>query len=328
MVGLAPAVLIVAFLGSRADDAPRSDIQIRDGVADFHLGPDLVGSYRFKSADGALAKPYFWPLFAPNGAAVTRAWPMKPAGPGGFTDHVHQKSLWFCHGDVIPEGLDGLPKTKGVDGIDFWSEGKGHGVIVCTRERVERDRLVTDNEWRTADGRTLLDETRTIQLFRLPDARLFVFEIDLRAREAPIIFGDTKEGSFGVRVNDAIRAAKDGHIENADGKIGEANCWGQLSAWCDYSGLIDGKTVGIAVFDDPLNCYPAAWHVRSYGLMAANPFGRKRSGFPAMRGRSDLAKLAKGGRLKLRYGVVVHMGNAHDGKVAEHFKRFIELRVR
>jgi hypothetical protein len=47
-----------------------------------------------------------------------------------------------------------------------------------------------------------------------------------------------------------------------------------------------------------------------------------------MRGRSDPAKLAKGERLKLRYGVVVHMGNAHEAKLAEHFKRFTELRVK
>ena len=38
-----------------------------------------------------------------------------------------------------------------------------------------------------------------------------------------------------------------GKIQNADGKVGEKECWGQISNWCDYSGPIDGKQVGLAV---------------------------------------------------------------------------------
>jgi len=35
-----------------------------------------------------------------------------------------------------------------------------------------------------------------------------------------------------------------------------------------------GKTVGIAVFDHPSNPrHPTTWHVRDYGLFAANPLG-------------------------------------------------------
>jgi len=43
--------------------------------------------------------------------------------------------------------------------------------------------------------------------------------------------------------------------------------------WCDYYGSIGGKTVGIAMFDHPSNPrHPTTWHVRDYGLFAANPF--------------------------------------------------------
>ena len=35
-----------------------------------------------------------------------------------------------------------------------------------------------------------------------------------------------------------------------------------------------GKTYGVAVLDDPRNpLHPTRWHVRAYGLLAANPFG-------------------------------------------------------
>ena len=143
---------------------------------------------------------------------------------------------------------------------------------------------------------------------------------------APISFGDTKEGSFGVRVNDAITAAKGkGKIENAEGKTGEKDCWGRPSAWCDYSGPINNQTVGITIFDDPKNLSPASWHVRGYGLMAANPFGRGQS-FPGMKGRTDLVHLNRGDHLQLRYGILLHGGDAHAGQVAELYQRYLKLR--
>ena len=66
-------------------------------------------------------------------------------------------------------------------------------------------RVPTDNEWRTADGTKILDEHRTITVRDLGDARLIVLDIDLHASVCPITFGDTKEGSMGVRVNDEIK---------------------------------------------------------------------------------------------------------------------------
>ena len=171
-----------------------------------------------------------------------------------------------------------------------------------------------------------MDDMRAIHFHNFGDTRLFVFNIDLHASVCSITFGDTKEGSFGVRVNDLIREqGGKGKIENAEGNVGEKNCWGRISAWCDYSGPIDDKTVGIAVLADPKNPYPSCWHARGYGLMAANPFGRARSGFPAMKGKTDLVKLAKGEHLKLRYGLLIHPGDAKGGKVADYYKRFVKL---
>jgi hypothetical protein len=39
-----------------------------------------------------------------------------------------------------------------------------------------------------------------------------------------------------------------------------------------------------------------------------------------------LVKLAKGEHLKLRYGLLLHSGDAKDGKVAEYFQRFSKLK--
>ena len=98
--------------------------------------------------------------------------------------------------------------------------------------------------------------------------------------------------------------------------------WGKRSDWHDYSGTVDGKMVGIAIFDHPTNSQRAAWHTRAYGLMAANPFGRAGSGFPDVKGQTELVKLAKGDHLKLRYGILVHRGDAKESKLANIFKQF------
>jgi hypothetical protein len=288
-------------------------------------GTDLVARYHI---DADLAKPSFWPLQMPSGKPITRP-PFDPQGRQ-WKDHPHQKGAWFCHGDVIPEGLPLAHKIKGVEGVDFWSEAPGHGHIVCAKveppqQEKEHGWIKTFNDWRTADGQLILDEIRVIHLYNFGHAQLFVFDIDLHAGAQPITFGDTKEGSFGIRIHEQLQEkGGKGHLENADGKRGEVQCWGRQSAWCDYSGPLDGKMWGLAILDDPSNPYPACWHSRGYGLMAANPFGRARSGFPAVKGKTDLVRLAKGEHLKLRYGLLLHMGDAKDGKVGEYYDQFVK----
>jgi hypothetical protein len=317
-------------------------IKTADDKIEFFVGKQLISRYH---KDSSVAKPYFWPLNVVAGdklIPVTRAWPMEKGLPGESTDHVHQKSAWFCHGDVIPEGvpLKETEKVKGVEGVDFWSEAAGHGVIACIGvEEPKRDgshcQVTTRNEWRTAEGTRLLEETRIIHFYNLGGARLFVVETDLNASVCPITFGDTKEGSFGIRISDAITEEKvvdkkkvkgDGKIENAEGAVGEKACWGYPSGWCDYSGPTDGQTVGLAIFTDPSNPVASCWHSRGYGLMAANPFGREKSGFPGMKGKTDLFKLAKGEHLKMRFGLLLHTGDAKEGKVAEYYERFVKLK--
>jgi hypothetical protein len=297
----------------------------------FYLGESRVAAYH-----PGIAKPYLFPLRAPIGIGVTRSWPVEPK-PLVSMDHVHQKSAWFAHGEVTLE-RDGIANSKA---IDFWSEAPGHGNIALVQTPGRESELSLPklgkplrllHEWKTAEGQPLLTDTRTIGVYEVAPGRLVVFETDLLAKFGAVIFGDTKEGAFGVRVHDELRIGDRDHINpksritNAEGKQGEKACWGYTSNWCDYSGEIDGKPVGIALFDDLSNKPRSCWHVRDYGLMAANPFGRQKSGFPAMRGRTDLVRLAKDQHLKLRYGIYLHDGDASVGKVADAYEQFVKLR--
>lgn len=299
------------------------------GTLEIRAGDKLVATFQHAS----WSRPIFYPLHSPGGAVLTRSWPIVDGVPGEAKDHPWQKSAWFVHGDVIAEGRKLKTPRKGVDGTDFWADGlNGCGKIVCTKVEVKKATgnhlvIVTKNEWIDADGEKVLDETRTIHVHQLEGAWLIVVHSDLFASTSTIVFGDTKEGSFGIRINESITGKTGkGKIQNADGKIGEKACWGHPSAWCDYSGPIAGKEAGLAVLTDPKNPYPSCWHVREYGLMAANPFGRTKSGFPSMKGRTDVVRLEKGKHLEFRFGLLLHDGDAVSGRVADHYRTFVGLR--
>jgi methane monooxygenase PmoA-like len=336
-------VLAVAVSPSvaAADDA--SAVVTKDGI-EFKSGSTVVAKY---ATDAKYSKPFLYPLVAPNGVAVTRGWPVVKGLPGDVTtDHVHQRSVWFCHGDIIPEGIE--LKTKTADrhgrGVDFWSESKDkdgkprHGWMTVVKvgepKSIARNHVSveTRNEWKTTEGVKIMDEVRVIHFIDGAEGRLLGFDITLAASVCPIAFGDTKEGSFGIRVHDGLRPNQPtgATITTAEGKTfvpaekkltDNLPIWGHPSAWIDYSGTLDGKAVGVAVFDHPKNP-PASWHVRVYGLNAANPFARDQSDFPSQKGRTELLRIEKGSDLKLKYAVYAHTGDVKAGKVAEAYEAF------
>jgi hypothetical protein len=280
-----------------------------------------------------LAKPYFYPLTAPNGVAVTRPWPIERTGKPATTDHFHQKSAWFCHGDVIPEGIDLKTKDRGIAGVDFWAEGPKKGRIVHTGwVGTPGTEFTETTEWVTPDGVKLLDGVRKLTLAKTAVGYLILWDIELKANVYKIYFGDTKEGSMGIRIRDDFtlnsKTGKSGVVTSSDGQTFRHGArdnlpiWGRPADWNDYSGTADGQTAGVAIFDHPQNKPRADWHTRAYGLMAANPFGRSKSGFPSQKGKENLARIDKGGSLKLKYALYIHNGDAKAGKVAEVYEAF------
>jgi hypothetical protein len=332
------ALALLAAPAARAADVTAA--VTKDGV-EFKAGKEVVARY---VTDPKYPKPFLYPVLAPGGVPVTRGYPVEKGLPGeATTDHVHHKSVWFCHGDVIPEGVELKAKTmdKHGKGVDFWSEAKDkdgnrrHGQMTCVKVGEPKAAgggvgVETVNEWRTVEGQKIMDETRVVSFRDLPAGRLFTFDITLRAAVCPVSFGDTKEGSFGIRTHDALRPSRGpdgGTVTTADGKSfappqkDDLPIWGHPTAWIDYSGKVDDKPVGIAVFEGPDNP-KAGWHVRAYGLNGPNPFARGGSGFPSQKGKTDLLRIEKGGELKLRYAVYAHTGDAKTGKVAEAFEAF------
>ena len=257
------------------------------------------------------AKPILWPVLGPTGKPMTRAYPMGQM-PGEKKDHIHQRSFWFTHGAV--------------NGISFWDENRGHGTIVHRRfakvASGDEAVLVTENDWIGPDGRKVLTDERRLKFGAGPQVRWIDFDITLKASNGPVKFGDTKEGSFGLRVarSMTVDAKGGGRIINSRGQT-DRDAWGRKAAWVDYHGPVAGQTVGIAIMNHPSSFrFPTFWHVRTYGLFAANPFGRR--AFPDGGKQDGTYTLPEGRTITLRYRVWLHRGDEKQGHVAEAYAAY------
>jgi hypothetical protein len=112
-----------------------------------------------------------------------------------------------------------------------------------------------------------------------------------------------------------------GHIVNSEG-VRDGDTWGKRAAWVDYYGPVDGKTVGIAIFDHPSNPrHPTWWHVRDYGLFAANPFGLHEFEKKQPKGAGELIVPA-GKTISFKYRFYIHSGDDKEAKVGEAYKAY------
>jgi hypothetical protein len=270
-------------------------------TVEVKIDGELFTTLRY--ADGP--KPYFYPVIGPTGDPVTRSYPMEKVN-GETNDHPHHRSWWFTFGSV--------------NGIDFWSENAKAGRIFQTRLELQESgpvmgRIRTLNDWVAPNGKTVCQDTREIRIYRTSAGRLVDFDITVRATSGPVTFGDTKEGMMGVRVATSMDVdRKQGHIVNSRGAKDE-DAWGRRAEWCDYYGPVDGKTVGIAIMDHPSSFrHPTYWHVRTYGLFAANPFGVK--DFPNGTGKNGSYTIPNGGEMRFRYRVYVHNGTTEQADVS------------
>ena len=308
---------LIALQAAAATDVKltRADDRIR-----VEVGGKLFTEYVFKG----MPRPIMYPILTADGTEMTRNYPMKKGVPGEVEDHPHHRALWFTHGNV--------------NGIDFWAENnKECGKIL--NEAVEHSvkggvgTIKSRNKWVGADGTVHLTDETTISVHGSGDSRFIDYQVTLKApADKPVVFGDTKEGSMAIRLplwmTPSHRSGKKMHegkgtIINDSGQKNDAT-WGKKSTWVDYHAPKDGKVYGVAMFDHPKNPrHPTWWHVRSYALFAANPFGKHdfEPEHKANKKAGDLT-IPAGGSTTFRWRFYFHMGDEKAGKVAERYKEF------
>jgi len=277
-----------------------------------------------------LNRPYLHPLRSASGRVVNRSF---PAGqlPGETTDHPHHAGLFYGHGDV--------------NGYNYWAIEN-----VPTKPNPTMGRIVLKDvlsvkggkesgtvdvvfNWLTPDGTPLLIETRKMTFYAHPNLRIIDFDFDLAAI-GKVVFRDTKEGTFAMRMataleepsaqgqNAATGIPRTGTLMNAQGGTREANVWGKRSEWVDYSGTLDGEPVGVVMMDHPDNPrHPTYWHSRGYGLHSINPFGV--SDFLNDKTQNGSLTLEPGQHVRFRYRVIIHPAASRDS-LAGMYKQYAQ----
>jgi len=304
--------LLCASAAEDSTKAKTQGVQISEVPDRLHIeiNGKLFTEYFFRD----VPRPYYYPLIGPGGLAMTRNWPMK-SPPGEEHDHPHHRSLWFGHGDI--------------NGIDFWAEKAGCGKTVHRGfdkiESGEKMGIISSrNDWVGPDGKTICTDNRTFRVFS--DGGVFDFEITIHASNGDVTFGDTKEGTMAVRLAESMKLkGHEGtaHIVESSGAH-DAATWGKKADWCDYYGPVEGKTVGIAIFDHPKNPrHPTWWHVRDYGLFAANPFGQ--NDFENLKDKTaGNLKLPAGQNITFRYRFYLHEADEKQAQVAQKYQEYIK----
>ena len=246
-------------------------------------------------ADGKVRRPYFAHLHAPNGTQVTRTHP--PVAGKDAADHADMHpGLWLAFGDL--------------GGADFW-RNKGAvehaGFVEEPATTKDGGTFAVRNRYKAGD-KTVCDEVCRITITVRKDAYLIDWSSEFTG-PGDFAFGDQEEMGLAVRVATPLAVKNGGQILNSDGARNEKGTWGRPADWCDYRGTTDGKEAGVALMAHPGNFRRPWFHARDYGLLVANPFGRR----AFTKGEESRVVVKKGETLRLRFGVLIHSGKTDVG---------------
>lgn len=101
--------------------------------------------------------------------------------------------------------------------------------------------------------------------------------------------------------NPTPRGASRIDFRDGEGRVNEKEIWGRRAAWCDYSGGVGGWHVGVTLTPHPENFRPSRFHARDYGVLVANPFGRK----DFDRGEESRVPVKRGEIFRLRFAALI-----------------------
>jgi hypothetical protein len=161
---------------------------------DVFVEGKLFTSYKWDKKN--VFKPVLHPINTAYGTAITRGFPLTPK-PGERADHMHHVGNWFNYGNI--------------NGIDYWGNGhngerieNGGEIIHVGIEKMISGKneavLVTNSKWVDNERNELLQEKTEYHFIASGKTLIIDRIVALTALKNEIIFKDTKEGLFAIRV--------------------------------------------------------------------------------------------------------------------------------
>jgi hypothetical protein len=310
---------------------------------DILVSGKLFTSYLYTDKISNLKKPVLFPVIASNGAIITRGFPLETR-PGERIDHPHHIGMWLNYGEV--------------NDLDFWGHSdatppeRAHRMGVIRHRQIKHAEggegngiLEVSMDWLKPDGTVILGEITRFIVRATEHTRIIDRITKLTAVKESVLFNDTKEGMFAIRVNRALEHPSDkpvvlsdihgnttnvpvldntgvtGHYLSSSGIEG-MDVWGKRSKWVALSGEIDKEKVSVVIFDHPTNVgYPMYWHARGYGLFAANPLGQN----VFSKGKESMnLTLQPGKSVIFTYRTLILTEEAIAEKIEKDYVKFIE----
>ncbi|MCW3055785.1 MAG: hypothetical protein JWN14_4955 [Chthonomonadales bacterium] len=321
---------LVSIPGNNGGVPNNPGVQVAEVGTDIEIKTQGKLFTRYTTHSGP-NKPFFYPILNSDDQPLTRRWPVEPqADPAESHDHPHHRGLWFTHSSL--------------NGVDFWTEVETEKVKLGKTVNTGFSNLISGpvfgefqaaTDWITPSGKRIATDVRTIRVYShheafAGDERVLDFTITIKPDGGPLLFGDNKDGVFGLRlpdsmaVNPSVKPARPGtghYINSAGDKDGAA--WGKAAEWVDYWGPVGGKTWGVAMFDDPKNFrHPETWHARDYALFTVNPFALHDFNL----GPKDAGNytVPVGASLTLHYRLLFHPDNYSGTPIADRYAAFTD----
>ena len=268
--------------------------------------------WQFRYGPG-LDVPYFHPLSTVEGQRLT--WDRPP-------DHVWHHGLWFSWKFINKINYwETDPKTGRPAGRTSWKDVK----VKATDGHAAR--ITLDLDYRPAGEDTpVLTEKRTIEVAAPDDDGVYAIDwtgIFTAVRAVVLdrtpLPGEPDGQSWGGYSGLSLRLAGSLACRQAMTSGGpltdmpDDRYRGRHTA-LDYSGLLDGRPVGVAIIDHPQNPrVPTPWYVIRSSEMSFFT--------PAVICYGPLT-LPPGGSITLRYRVIVHPGRWDAARLRQEYERF------
>ena len=310
ILGIATALLLAFYslMANAGSSKEAFGFEREDDELRITLGEQPIATYAMD--DPRVGRPFYYDLFSREGTMVTRNFPPVEGIDPDDHEFMHP-GLWIAYGDI--------------NGQDYWRNKATVPFLGFVEEpQLEEGtlRFTVKYGLNSEDGNPIGTQVSRFVFSPHPRGYFITWEEEYKPADQPLVFGDYEEMGLGVRVATPMIEINGGLIRNSLGGQSAKETFAKEAGWSDYAAKLDGLWSGVTLMADPSYFRSSYWHNRDYGLLLANPFGRK--AYLRVRERRP-TKVEVAETLNLRFGVLVHSGESLLSKqsIDEWYRGFL-----